>query len=157
MKFEYTLPGFEQQSMEIEVRFLLRPRLWINKKRIKSAGRWNEFSLRRDDGLSSMVRIVAQFPDPVPVIEMDDEKYRAIPRLTWYQLVWVLLPLLLGAFELWGLVIGLITAFINFWLIRLQIQRLEKNLMILATNTGAAVIFFVIRFLIISARLNGMF
>jgi hypothetical protein len=160
MKYEFTLPGFEQQSLLLEVRFPLRPRILVNQKVIKSAGKWNELALRRDDGLTSMVSINNQFPDPVPTVSMDEETHFVVPKLTFWNYLWALPPILLwiailGFSVIWPIAIGLVASYLNFWILRFQTQALEKNLMIFAVNTGSAVLFFLLRFMMINAMLNG--
>jgi len=160
MKYEFKLPGFEQQSLFLEVRFPFRPRINVNKKVMSGTGRWNEVALRRDDGLSSIVTILNQFPDPVPALSMDEEIYHVVPRLNWLNYLWALLPLLLWIVilvfaDLWSLGIALLAAYLNFWILRFQVQKLEKNLMVFVVNMGSAVVFFLLRFMMISARLGG--
>ncbi len=160
MKYEFSLPGFEQQSLHLDVRFLLRPRILINRKVVKSPGKWNEVALRRDDGLTSMVSIVNQFPDPVPTLRMDEETHFVVPNLTFWNYLWALLPIvlwftILGLSEIWTAGISLIAAYLNFWILRFQLGSLEKNLMIFAVNTGSAVIYFLVYSLMVTARLNG--
>jgi hypothetical protein len=160
MKYEFTLPGFEQQSLLLEVRFPLRPRILVNKKIINSTGKWNELALRRDDGLTSIVTISNQFPDPVPTLSMDEENYFVVSKLSIWNYIWALLPILLwiailGVTEIKTIGIALIAAYLNFWILRFQLRALEKNLMIFAVNTGSAVIYFLVYSLMVTARLNG--
>jgi hypothetical protein len=160
MKYEFTLPGFEQQSLLLEVRFPLRPRILVNKKIINSTGKWNELALRRDDGLTSIVTISNQFPDPVPTLSMDEENYFVVSKLSIWNYIWALLPILLwiailGVTEIKTIGIALIAAYLNFWILRFQLRPLEKNLMIFAVNTGSAVIYFLVYSLMVTARLNG--
>ena len=162
MKYEFTLPGFEQQSLLLDVRFPLRPRILVNKKIVKSSGKWYELALRRDDGLTSIVTIINQFPDPVPMVSMDEETYYVVPKLTWWNYLWALLPVLLwiailGLSEIWPLAIGLVAAYFNFWILRFQLRSLEKHLMIFAVNTGSAVLYYLMYSLLVTARLNGQF
>ena len=160
MKYEFTLPGFEQQSLLLEVRFPMRPRILVNQKVVKSPGKWNELALRRDDGLTSMVSIANQFPDPVPTLSMDEETHFIVPKLTFWNYLWALLPIILsiailGISELWLIGVGILAAYLNFWILRFQLGSLEKNLMIFAVNTGSAVIYFLVYSLLVTARLNG--
>ncbi|MBI9050464.1 MAG: hypothetical protein JEZ00_13670 [Anaerolineaceae bacterium] len=154
MKYEFTLPGFEEQSLALEVRFPLRPRLWVNRRVIKSKGKWNEIALKRDDGLSSIIHINNQFPDPVPQLEMDEEVYHVVPPLNWGQRIWAMLPIALVALEIWGLLIGLLAAYLNIWVMRLQERKLERNLTIFTVSIAAAAAFFIIRFLIIRSQIG---
>jgi hypothetical protein len=152
MKYSIELPGFEEQNLSIEVRFPFRPRIWVNKKIAQSKiKKWNELALRRDDGLTSVITILPKFPDPVPELEMDDEIYRAVAPFTWGERILAFLPILLIAVSvtdlqmiLYGVGLGLLAIYINFWVLRLQDQKLERNLMVIAITAAVAVIYFLI-------------
>jgi hypothetical protein len=162
MKYQVNLPGFEAQQLTIDVRFPLRPRIIANKKAVKSnTGKWNQLAMRRDDGLTSIVHIKPQFPDPVPQLEMDEEIYKVVKPFTWGQRIFAMLPLILiifavmdPALAIWAIVLALLSTYLNFWILRLQEQALERNLMIFTITVAAAAIFFIIRFLVIRAQLG---
>ena len=162
MKYELSLPGFEEQQLAIEVRFPFRPRIFANKKVVKSnTGKWNELAMRRDDGLTSIVHILPKFPDPVPQLEMDEETYKVVEPFTWSQRLFALLPIAFVIFAVmdpklifWGVGLGAISIYINFWLLRLQQGKLERNLMIITVTIAAAAILFIIRLLIIRSEIG---
>ena len=162
MKYSIQIPGFEEQNLQIEVRFPFRPRIWSNKKLQKSnTGKWNELAMRRDDGLTSIVMIKSQFPDPVPQLEMDGEMYKAVEPFKLGERVLALMPVLLIAIglmdlalALYGLGLGLIAIYINFWVLRIQEQKLERNLMIFTITIAATVILFIIRFMLIRSQIG---
>jgi hypothetical protein len=156
MKYEIHLPSFEQQDLMLEVRFLFRPRILINNKPIKKKENSNEMVLKRDDGLSSVIRFLGQFPDPVPALEMDEEVFHVISPLSWMQRIIAVLPVVFATMivGVWGFLIGLVPAYINFWLLRLQVQKLEKNLIIFAVYAGTVLISFMLRTYLISSQLG---
>ena len=159
MKYEFSLPNFEEQTLLLDVRFLFKPRILANKKVAPAAKEANAVVLRRDDGLSSIIHFIGKFPDPIPVLELDDEIYHVVKPLTWPQYIWAVLPLVLAiveilAFSWWGMLIALVCSYANFWLLRLRVENLEKNLMIFAVNTAAILSMFLIHFMMISSRLG---
>lgn len=88
--------GFEGQRIEVEVSTGFKSsRLFLNGQPAPAAPKRGQFLLRRDDGREVTAQFKAGFPDPIPTLLIDDQTIRLAEPLTWYEMVWIAVPLLL--------------------------------------------------------------
>ncbi len=109
-------PGLEGRNLTIQSHFWKGPQLYLDgmkqkpyKKRRFSSARF--YRVESNGGQELVVKMVSKTWDSVPEVLIDGEKYRPLPRLKWYEYVWICIPLFLlyigGA--LGGLIGGLAT------------------------------------------------
>ena len=112
-----------------------------------------QYLLRRNDGLEVTAYFKGGFPDPTPILVVDNQSYRLAPALAWYEWAWAGLPLLLmlvgGAI---GGAVGAMALTANIQIFRAP---LPPALRYLFTGMLSVIAFFL--WLVIGAALMSMF
>ena len=146
--------GFESRKVVVRsLGMFSGPKLLIDDEVVK--GSWGKYSLRRNDGKESMVRLVSNFVDPVPQLVVDGQTYAPNPPLPWYQLVWAGAPILLlfiGGFV--GALFGALAAYFNTRIFRSDMQPILKYV-VTAAISGVAIILYLILAVMLSLAING--
>jgi|WetSurMetagenome_2_1015567.scaffolds.fasta_scaffold191054_2 hypothetical protein len=114
MEFPLKLVGFETQTLIAKTPGIFSSvNLLVDGIPAKPNGKGG-FVIQRSDGADVTVRIKTSWPDPVPVIFVNEEKILLESPFKWYQTLLILSPFLLVAIGgLIGAVIGAIATDIN--------------------------------------------
>lgn len=94
MKIPISRPAFKGQNLSVETAGFFRgPRVLQNGKPVdKCKGR---YSVRSNLGEEVLIRLKANFLDPIPKVIFGDETIVLARPLTWYEYLWIGLPILL--------------------------------------------------------------
>lgn len=141
------IPGFEGRKV------LLRPagffsgvKLVVDDSVVTS--RLGKFTLQRNDGTVVEARLRSNYIDTFPQLIVDKTVYSAVKPLAWYELVWSALPILIlfigGAL---GAVCGLVAAYFNSRVFRMNMQSIYKYLLTGLISVGAFVVYFILSIL----------
>ena len=98
MRYPVPAEGFRQRPVELETAgFLSGARLLQNGERAAKGPKRGSFTLIRDDGTEVVARVRPSFfVDPVPAVEIGDQKIHVVRAFQWYEIAWLGLPVLLG-------------------------------------------------------------
>jgi len=103
------------------------------------SGSRNKFVLRDNHGQERTIQLRATLLDPLPVVEIDDEKIRLDRALAWYEYLWAGLPVVLifagGAL---GGLFGASAAFVNARVFRSDRSNPVKYALSALASVGAA-------------------
>jgi hypothetical protein len=138
------IPGFEGRKV------LLRPaglfsgvKLIVADEELKP--KWGKFTLHRNDGTEVQAQLRSNFVDPIPQLIVDGKVYSAVKPLTWYELVWSGLPvLLLFIGGMLGAFCGLVAAYSNSRIFRSSLSPVLKYLVTGVISGAALVIYFIL-------------
>lgn len=94
MQFSIAQPGFEGQNIAVETAGFFRgARVMQNGNPV--ARRKGRYALRSNAGEEVLVKLKSNFVDPVPKVMFGDTAIVLARPLTWYEYVWISLPILL--------------------------------------------------------------
>ena len=115
-----SVPGFEGRNIEVKSRGTLGGFVvTVDGQPAPAAARKNYFVLKRNDGQTVEVGVKTSYPDPAPILVLDDQEIRTARALSPFEWVWAGFPILLlfvgGAL---GGMLGGIAAVTNMSLLR---------------------------------------
>ena len=136
--------SFIQQRLTIRTAGLFSgPRVLLNSLPIKRDG--GKYIVRNDSGTEVTVRLKSTFFDSIPTLTLDDTKVSLARSLTWYEYLWISVPILLlfigGAL---GGGIGVFATYSNSRIIRSDRSTISKYALTGAASICAFVAFFVV-------------
>ncbi len=144
MEIPINYPGFEGGALALRVAgFFSGPEIVLNGVPVKAA---KGVTVVQDNaGKEVEIRIKAHYIDPVPKIEIGAESIQLARPLTWYEYVWMGLPIILvsqgGAL---GALIGVGAIYSSARIMRSDAGTLKKYLLSGAISVFSAVCFFII-------------
>src|SRR5262252_687638 len=94
MRFPISRSGFEGQDLAVETAGLFRgPRVLHNGNPVER--RKGRFPVRSNSGQEVLIQLKSNFVDPIPKVIFGDQTIVLARPLTWYEYVWIGLPILL--------------------------------------------------------------
>ena len=139
-------PGLEGRNLTVLSHFWKGPQLYLDGVKQKPFKKGRIISARfykaeSNGGQELVIKMVTKIWDPIPKVFIDGKKYRALPSLSWYEYVWICIPLLLmylgGAL---GGIIGGVATLTNSRYFRSSRTTWQKY--VLAGLTSAVSIYF---------------
>ncbi len=124
MQFPVTIAGFEKHKIVLEAgRFGRQPKLTLDGKKTAIGKNSREFILPRREQSETRVRLRdANWLDPIPQLVCEGKTYRVVKPWSWYDGLWIFLPLLIMAAVILlarmvsGWLIGLLAGGLAAWL-----------------------------------------
>lgn len=97
MRYPLVVPGFENQSLEVDVDvWWSGARLFVDGQPAPKGAKRGQLRLRRDDGSEALATLKLSNPlDPIPQVVIDGQVFQIAEPLKWYELVWGGIPFLL--------------------------------------------------------------
>ena len=154
MQIKVIMDGWEDVQIVLEAGKIGRsPKLIVNGRKAPKGKQRGEFLLRSQEGAEVPIRLRYPNPlDPIQQVECEGKRYRLIHPWTWYDGLWLLLPLILLAAAIlaarmvagwWmGLLAGGLAALTNTRLFRVSSSiKINYGLTGLVTLTGVLVFF----------------
>ena len=94
MELGVSHPAFKTQRLAVETAGFFRgPRLLVNGTPAeKHKGR---YSMPSDSGVTTPIELKYNFLDPIPKIKIGDELLELARSLTWYEYLWIGIPIVL--------------------------------------------------------------
>ncbi len=144
MEYSVSHPFFERQQLAVRTAGLFKGAvLLLDGQPMKS--KMGKYVIKNDAGDDTSVRIDANFIDPIPVVKIGTEVVRLAPAFSWYEYVWIGIPVLLvfvgGAL---GGGIGVAAAYSNSRIFRSDRGTGAKYLLTGVTTVAALVAFLVL-------------
>lgn len=144
------IPGSEGQQISVQIsNGFSAPRLFVNGQPAPPGPKPGQYLLRRNDGTEMIAYFKGAFPDPIPVLMVDETSHRLVEPLTWYQWIWAGVPLILiflgGAIG--GLLGGAATT-INAYLFRAPYSSVIRYILVALVSLTTFVLWMVIGTLI---------
>ena len=133
MKYPIDFTGFKEQELILTSSgFFSGPKLLVDGQPAPIGIKRGEFVLTRDDGIEVVAKLkITNFLDPVPQLIINEKLVKVVEPLTWYQLIWSGLPLLLVFIGgLSGGLAGGAAVAINGRIFRTQINEVLKYVII---------------------------
>lgn len=127
-------------------------RLFVNGQPARPGPKRGQYLLRRSDGTDIIAYFKGGFPDPVPVLMVDNQPFRLAEPLLWYQWAWAGLPLIL--LFLGGAIGGGLGA--GAMMLNAQILRSNRSVLLKYALSGAvSLVAFGVWFVIVSLITAG--
>ena len=146
MIYPVKVPGFENQSIEVDQGAFGRPKLLFNGRPAPKGNKRGEMLLRRDNGSEAVATWKMQFAwFDIPKLVVDEKEIQVVESLKWYEYVWSGLPILLViAGGLIGAVFGTIGFIINARIFRSSMSKFLKYILTAGVTILTVVIYFVL-------------
>jgi hypothetical protein len=112
MNFEVQHPEFQRQRLTVETAGWLRgPRLLVNG--VVAEKKKGRYTVPSDSGVEVFIHLQYIYLDPIPKLKIDSKVVELARPFTWYEYVWIGIPLLLlfSGGAIGGLVGGLTANF----------------------------------------------
>ncbi|MBN2483246.1 MAG: hypothetical protein JXD21_03460 [Candidatus Omnitrophica bacterium] len=137
-------PRFVTQKLVVRPAEIFRgPRLVLNGEVQPEIE--GKFTVTDDIGKETVVRLLYNIVDPVPIIEIDGDQISLVKPFLWYQRVWVGLPLLLiFVGKLFGALLGIVAVLVNIRVFRSDKPLIIRYLRIAWVNIMMALVYFVL-------------
>jgi hypothetical protein len=112
------------------------PQLILDGRRVK--GKRLRFSVRDNAGAQREIRLRSNYIDPVPRVQIGDQTLELARPLTWYEYVWMAIPIILvfGGGML-GAIFGIAAVYSNARIFRSDHATAAKYLLSALTSIGA--------------------
>ena len=94
MEYRVLHPFFERQQLTVRTAGLFKGTVLLLDGQPMKAKR-GKYVIKNDAGDDTSVRIDAVFIDPIPVVKIETEVVRLAPAFSWYEYVWIGIPVLL--------------------------------------------------------------
>lgn len=108
-------------------------------------GKRGTYTVRDTHGREVRVKVKSHLLDPIPRVEIDGEDLRLARPLTWYEYVWMGLPIILvfGGGAL-GALIGIVATYASARIFRSERAPVGKYLISALISLAAVVLFFIL-------------
>ena len=94
MRFPISRSGFEGQDLAVETAGLFRgPRVLHNGNPVER--RKGRYPVRSNSGQEVLIQLKSNYVDPIPKVIFGDQTIVLARPLTWYEYIWIGLPILL--------------------------------------------------------------
>src|SRR5712691_1327920 len=94
MQLEVAHPAFKMQRLAVETAGWFRgPRLLINGALAEK--RKGRYSVTSDSGVPTSIELKYNYLDPIPKVKIGDELVELARSLTWYEYLWIGIPIIL--------------------------------------------------------------
>ncbi len=147
-------PLFQKKKLTVIKSSILKaPVLKLNGETQKVKSK-KTYIIEGDDGLPVMVKL-SHFIDPIPTIKINEEKVRLAPQMTWYEWMFLSIPLLLiltGG--MLGGILGGVGTIINAHIFRSQLSVVGRYGCSIFITSLCYIIFFIISGLFLSYIFN---
>ena len=144
METKLDLPGFEGQNIEFKGKGVFgTPTLYVNGQPQKPVRR--RYEMRDTQGRLIEVKVKLSYLDVYPKLEVDGKLYATAKPFSWYEYIWIGLPLSMIAFG--GAIGGGLgggAAYINAYLFRSQLNGVLKYLFAALVSLAAFILWAVI-------------
>ena len=147
MDFVVRYPGFEGRGLVLREGLLSGASLWVDGARVKREK--GIYVLRDNQGRSVEVKLKPTLLDPIPNVQIGDEKIRLAEPLKAYEYIWAALPL--GLIFVGGAIgggLGGAAAYFNLRLSRTEYPYAVKYAITAAVTVAAFVTFLILAALI---------
>lgn len=146
MKYPVTIPGMEGHKVEISTSFWTGNRLLVDDVKAPRGNRRNEMLLTKSDGSTATATWKPQIIGlDVPQLSVDGQMIKAVEPLTWYQVLWSILPVSLvfvgGAL---GALCGILGFYFNGLVFRSKMNTVLKYIVTAGITFLAAAAYLVL-------------
>jgi len=136
--------AFQRQKLLVRTASLFSgPCLLLNGAAVKRTR--GKYIVHDDSGAEVAVRLKANFVDPIPTVIVGDQVVRVAPALTWYEYLWIGIPIILlfvgGAL---GAGIGIFATYASSRILRSDRTTVLKYVLTGLVSLGAFVVFVVV-------------
>jgi hypothetical protein len=144
MRFPISRSGFEGQDLSVETAgFFGGARVLHNGNPVER--RKGRFPVRSNQGQEVLIRLKSNFLDPIPKVIFGDQTIVLARPLTWYEYLWIGLPVLLvltgGAL---GAIVGVVATYASARIFRSDRSAIAKYALTALVSLGALVAFAVL-------------
>ena len=144
MEYRVSHPFFKRQKLTVRTAGLFKGAVLLLDGQPMKAKR-GKYVIKNDAGDDTSVRIDAVFIDPIPVVKIEAEVVHLAPAFSWYEYVWIGIPVLLvfvgGAL---GGGLGVAAGYSNTRIFRSDLGTGIKYLLTGLTTAAALVAFLVL-------------
>lgn len=148
MKHQFTLPAFPKSNFELDIAF------WTGKQIIykddvaveRSTEKGKPFLIPNSNGEIVKAYAKPAYPDIVPVLVIDNNKYNIVEKLKWYEAILVIFPfsiVFIGGGALGG-IIGALGYIYNIQLLRNDDSKSLKYLKAIGVAIAAFAVYFLV-------------
>ncbi len=143
MEISVAHPAFQKQQLVIQTAgFFSGPRVLLNGVPVKHVK--GKYNVSNDDGVEFTVQLNSNFVDPIPALIIGKEKFQLARALTWYEYLWIGVPIILifigGGL---GAGIGVFATYTSSRILRSDRSSRSKYLLTGIVSIGAFIAFFV--------------
>jgi hypothetical protein len=144
LRIEIKHPAFKSQRLSVETASIFAgPKLLLNGVVVKRKGR--SYLVRSDTGQELAIKVMYNFLDPIPKVNIGEETIELAKPLQWYEYAWIGIPMLLvfagGAI---GGFVGAGSTVVNGRIFRSDRGALSKYALAAVTTVAGTAVFFVI-------------
>lgn len=144
MRFPISRSGFEGQDLAVETAgFFSGARVLHNGNPVER--RKGRFAVRSNSGREVLIQLKSNFVDPIPKVIFGEETIVLARPLTWYEYIWIGLPVLLvfagGAL---GAIVGVTATYTSARIIRSGRGAFAKYALTGLVTILALVVFFIL-------------
>jgi len=137
-------PAFQIQKLAVEAAgFFQGARLLVNGAPVQRTG--GKYTVRSDGGAEFPVELKANFLDAVPKVKIGNDLVELARALTWYEYLWLGIPLLLtfsgGAV---GALVGILAMYSSARIFRADLNAFAKYALTGWMSVSALVVFIVL-------------
>lgn len=154
LKFHIDLPNFKFNKLVAKGSHYGYPKLFLNDRKLKPyRGKWIFFRTRKykvsdDDENINEIHLRKRLLDAVPGLKINGGIIEIVPRLKWYQYLWISIPLILFSSGGIGSFLGMLGTLTNSVIFRKFNSKIAKYLLTAVNSFVAFLIFFKVLFFI---------
>jgi len=150
MRAKLPIEGFGSRVLEIHSPGLLQGAiLTVDGQRAPKGKGRNTYTLQRDDGKSTTIKLKPSLVYDLPGVEIDGTRIEVVPRLRWFEYILASLPLVLIFGGIPGIVLAVILIVACIRLFRSSLEPATRYIAAGVLSLGVPVLYYIAIFVIV--------